>query len=111
LLAALTTLALAAAAVATSGAQLLLGGGTQAPAWSHWWCSVSGLHASSSGTTHGGGLVAFAAGLLPHWPHLLPLAIAPVTLVYLHRANARSHAQRLAETTATAPGAMPAPAG
>jgi hypothetical protein len=92
---ALTTLALAAAAVMASGAQLLLGGGTtKPPAWSHWWCSVSALHAGSSGGAHGNGLVAFAAGLLPHWPHLLALVIAPLTLVYLHRANARYQAER-----------------
>jgi hypothetical protein len=97
LLAALTALALAAAAVGASGAQLLLGGGAKAPAWSHWWCSASALHAGSSGGAHGGGLLAFAAGLLPHWPHLLALVIAPVTLVYLRRANARYTAGALHE--------------
>jgi hypothetical protein len=90
---ALTALALAAVAMAASGVQLLLSGTAKAPVWSHWWCSASALHAGSSGGAHGSGPLAVAAGLLPHWPHLLALVVAPATLLYLRRANARYHAE------------------
>ncbi|HVA20151.1 MAG TPA: hypothetical protein VMU55_08245 [Solirubrobacteraceae bacterium] len=54
--------------------------------WSHWWCSPSGAH---GGTVHH-----LSAGLLlAHWPHFLPVVLALATLVYLHRANRRYHAE------------------
>jgi hypothetical protein len=103
--------ALIATALTVAATRLLPAArGAGAPAWTHWWCSAAALHASSSGSAHGGGLLAFAAGLQPHWPHLLALVIAPATLVYLRHASARYHAERLAETTAVAPVAVPTPA-
>jgi hypothetical protein len=76
---------------------LLLAWGARAPGWSHWLCSPA-FHTSAHhrGQPVGDGLAATllssAKALAPHWPHILPIAIALATLVYLRRANARYHA-------------------
>jgi hypothetical protein len=101
--------AAAASSLIALAARLLPAAHAATPSWTHWWCSAAALRANSSGSAHGGGLLASAAGLLPHWPHLLALGMAPATLLYLRRANARYHTERLTETTAAAPSADPRP--
>jgi hypothetical protein len=94
-----TLVSLAVALVALGAAfdlLLLLAWGSRAPAWSHWLCSPA-FHTSAHprGQPVGGlaaTLLTFLKTLAPHWPHILPIAIALATLVYLHRANARYHA-------------------
>jgi hypothetical protein len=110
MLAATLPAALIVTALAVAATRLLPAAhGAGAPAWTHWWCSAAALHASSSGGAHSGGLLAFAAGLQPHWPHLLALVIAPATLVYLRRANARYKAERLAGQIDRGPDIMSGP--
>ena len=87
-------LTLAALAFALEGV-LLAASGASAPAWAHWWCSPTALHAASTSARAGGlitTLLSAVRPLLPHWPHFLPLLLALATLVYLRRANARHHA-------------------
>jgi hypothetical protein len=63
------------------------------PAWTHWWCSAAAtLHARTTGPGHATGVSATIAALLPHLPHLLPLALLPGTLLYLRRAAVRHRA-------------------
>jgi hypothetical protein len=89
--------------------------GSNAPAWSHWWCSAA---SSAAGASHaaagagglggapgglGGGLAGAPGGLdgalhttlavlAVHWPHFLPILLALGTLVYLWRADAQHRA-------------------
>jgi hypothetical protein len=91
----LTRIALALVALAaTLDWMLLVARGPSSPAWAHWWCSPSALHATPR--VAGGGLAATLLDSLrtiaPHWPHILPILLALVTLVYLRRADARYHA-------------------
>jgi hypothetical protein len=93
----LVSFALVLVALASAADLLLLTAwGSRAPAWSHFWCSPSALHAAARHGGPVGGLVAaligFFGALLPHWPHILPILLALATLVYLRRADARYHA-------------------
>jgi hypothetical protein len=70
--------------------------GTRAPAWSHWICSPSTAH-SSRHVVLGGGAAGTVFGtslrvLAVHWPHLVPIPVGLVALVYLRRANVRYRA-------------------
>jgi len=73
---------------------LLTARGSKAPAWAHLWCSpsASSHHGGGSGTGVGA-VLGYAKALIPHWPHILPIAVALATLLYLKRANARYHAR------------------
>ncbi len=89
---ALASLALAAIAIASAvDCALAVAGGSNAPAWSHWWCSPAALRSASRGVGQGGpfGVLGLLRELAPHWPHILPVVIALATLVYLRRADAR----------------------
>jgi hypothetical protein len=88
---ALVSLTLALVAIAAAADLLLLARGSSAPAWSHWWCSPSALHASPQQPASGLATTVLTplAALLPHWPHILPILLALATLIYIQRANAR----------------------
>ncbi len=78
---------------------LLLAWGARAPAWSHWFCSPA-FHASARHPEHQVGglaatLLASLKALVPHWPHIMPIAVALTTLVYLRRANVRYHTDKV----------------
>jgi hypothetical protein len=92
-LAAALPAALIATALAVAATRLLpVARSAGTPAWTHWWCSAAALHARTTGTGHATGVSATIAALLPHLPHLLPLALLPGTLLYLRRAAVRHRA-------------------
>jgi hypothetical protein len=94
--------ALALAALAVGLEPLLVRSlGSQAPGWSHWWCSAptasAAAHAAGTSGASGasGALHTTLAVLAVHWPHFLPIVLALGTVAYLWRAETQ---HRAAET-------------
>jgi hypothetical protein len=82
--------ALLAVVFALEPLTIVLRGGSDLPAWSHWWCSPATLRAAVHGARGSGlgGLGATALTALElHWPHFLPILLGLATLVYLRRTS------------------------